>query len=489
MALTQTQNLFHHHAKNKMIASQMRVVIFPRKQWAKIEKAMSSLLHSWQMDEVKKEKQTYHHFQNSQGHVLLAIAEKVSADLAGDLAIASPNKLRDLMGQVWNGIRCSEVKSVQFEFIGLKENEILSCLRGLALASYSVKNPIKKEFVWATSLDGKALSQKILDQAQAYATASSITRDLVNLPANQLNPKTYAEEIQRRLGKLPHTKIKVHTAAELEKKGHQLILAVGNGALHAPCIVEIDYHPKAVKGDPILFIGKGVTFDSGGLDIKPAEGMRLMKKDMAGSAALVGLASMLAENSIKKWVKIYLCLAENAISEHSYRPGDIFHEPNGIKIEIHNTDAEGRLVMASGMSMAQQHHPRSACLIDVATLTGAMRIALGPQISGMLTNNAKLGASLLQAGHIAGENCWQMPLYRPYISMLKSHVADMVNSAGGHGGGITAALFLEKFILPETKWGHLDIYGHSEQPLGAITEVGANSHPLAMLYEFVQEWK
>jgi leucyl aminopeptidase len=231
-----------------------------------------------------------------------------------------------------------------------------------------------------------------------------------------------------------------------------------------------------------------VTFDTGGLDIKPSSNMRLMKKDMGGSAALAGLAHWLGEAQISLPVDIYLGLAENSVDGKSMRPSDVLIARSGMSVEIHNTDAEGRLVLADVLDVAvtQKNADEPSQVIDVATLTGAIKAGLGAEISGLFCNDDSLAKELESAGQLAGEPNWRMPLYSRYGRNMDSSFADIVNCVDGFGGAITAALFLEKFIRGKS-WAHMDIYGWNDRAQGALTFAGGSGQAVQTLIEFLQK--
>jgi leucyl aminopeptidase len=246
-------------------------------------------------------------------------------------------------------------------------------------------------------------------------------------------------------------------------------------------------------GDPshprVALVGKGVCFDTGGLGIKPDAGMKLMKKDMGGSASIVGIAHWLSESGSDVACDLYLALAENAVDAHSFRPGDVLTARNGLTVEIHNTDAEGRLVMADVMDVATNKQIDSApvALIDLSTLTGAMRVAVGTEIAGMFANNDGLADLALSSGQKAGDPAWRIPLWDNYKAQLKSSFADLANASdSGFGGAITAALFLQKFLKHQIPWLHFDLYCWSDRANGAIGDSGGNGQGVQMMVRLLE---
>jgi leucyl aminopeptidase len=251
-------------------------------------------------------------------------------------------------------------------------------------------------------------------------------------------------------------KIDIIVGDELLSQNYPLIHAVGRASLRAPRLIDIRWgNPAARK---VTLVGKGVCFDSGGLDIKPSSGMRLMKKDMGGAATVLGLASALMDLGLDIRLRVLIPAVENSISGLAFRPGDIFKSRKGLTVEIGNTDAEGRLVLADALAEAVSEKPE--LLLDFATLTGAARVALGPDLPALFTPDDGLAEDLMRVGSASGDPLWRLPLWKPYFKQIQSKAADL-NNAGGDGGmagAITAALFLEAFVEPGIAWAHIDTY-------------------------------
>ena len=290
--------------------------------------------------------------------------------------------------------------------------------------------------------------------AALQATATALVRDLVNRPAGDLGPNALEAEAKR-IAKAHKAEFTV-TAGEPLEAGYPLIHAVGKAAMreHAPRLIELEW------GDPrhprIAIVGKGITFDTGGLDIKPSTGMRLMKKDMGGAAHALALAELIMAAHLPVRLHMLVAAAENSISGNAMRPGDIIKSRKGITVEIDNTDAEGRLVLADALTKAIED--KAELIIDFATLTGAARVALGPDLPAMFSNDDSIAIGLLAASKAATDPLWHMPLWAPYMEMLDSDIADMSNSGGGFAGAVTAALFLQKFVPDNVPWVHLDTF-------------------------------
>ena len=284
--------------------------------------------------------------------------------------------------------------------------------------------------------------------------ASALARDLVNTPANDLGPAELATAIRDALEPLGASVSEI-VGDDLLAQGYPLIHAVGAGSDRAPRLVDARWgnpaHPR------VTLVGKGVVFDTGGLDIKPDSAMLLMKKDMGGAANVLGLATAIIGANLPVNLRVLVPAVENAISGRAFRPGDIFRSRKGLTVEIGNTDAEGRLVLADALALADEEAPD--LLIDMATLTGAARVALGPDLPPFYTRDDELAARLQTIAMDSADPLWRLPLWAPYESMLDSKIADTNNvSTGGFAGSITAALFLGKFVAAARSWVHLDIY-------------------------------
>ena len=280
----------------------------------------------------------------------------------------------------------------------------------------------------------------------------TLCRDLTNTPSNDMGPAEL-ETAARALAKQHGAKIQI-TSGDSLGKNFPLVNAVGAGSVRTPRLIDFTW---GKAGDPkITLVGKGVCFDTGGLDIKPDTGMLNMKKDMAGAATALALAHMIMARGLKVRLRVIVPAVENSISGTSFRPRDVYVSRKGISVEIGNTDAEGRLNLADALALADEDKP--ALIVDFATLTGAARVALGPDLPPFFTDDDALAGELTRAGTAENDPVWRMPLWRPYDAMLDSKVADLNNVAtGGHGGAITAALFLRRFVTAKS-WLHLDIF-------------------------------
>ena len=296
------------------------------------------------------------------------------------------------------------------------------------------------------------------ERGLAQATVIAATRDLVNTPAEALGPAELARAVEV-VAKQHGAKFKQVVGDELLKKNFPAIHAVGRAAERAPRLIELnwgsDKHPR------LTLVGKGVCFDSGGLDIKSAEGMRQMKKDMGGAANALGLAALVMAFKLPVRLQLLIPAVENAIAGNAYRPGDVFKTRAGLHIEIGNTDAEGRVILCDALAYAAEHKPD--LIVDMATLTGAARVALGPELPALFTRDTVLARELVDLGLQLDDPMWHMPLWAPYKPGIASDIADIVNTGKGpKGGAINAALFLEYFIPAGQDWLHIDLYAAND---------------------------
>jgi leucyl aminopeptidase len=340
-------------------------------------------------------------------------------------------------------------------------------LRGYKFQKYKTKSRKKKDAaseandrtlkkIVVHSADPKAASQAFAP-ARAMADGVMLARDLVNEPANVLGPAEFASRAKA-LTKLG-VQVEVLGPKVLQKLGMGALLAVGQGSDRPSQVVVMQWKGAGPRsGEPIAIVGKGVTFDTGGISLKPAAGMEDMKGDMAGAACVVGLMHELAARKAKVNAVGIIGLVENMPSGSAQRPGDVVTSMSGQTIEVLNTDAEGRMVLADCLWYAQERFKPKA-IVNLATLTGAVMVALGKEHAGLFSNNDDLSDKLTAAGRATGEKLWRLPLGPKYDKMIDSKVADMKNTGGKWGGSISAAQFLQRFIKDGTPWAHLDIAG------------------------------
>ncbi len=293
-----------------------------------------------------------------------------------------------------------------------------------------------------------------ISEVQMQAEATALVRDLVNCPASDMGPEELAN-IAESIAKRYKAKLEITLGDRLEQ-GYPMIHAVGKAAPRerSPRLIELTWGDE--RHAKIALVGKGITFDSGGLDMKGADNMRLMKKDMGGAAHVLALAQLVMQANLPVRLHVLIAAAENSVGGAAFRPGDVLESRAGISVEIDNTDAEGRLVLADALTRAGEENPE--LILDFATLTGAARTALGPDLPALFANDDELAASLINAGKECGDPVWQLPLWEPYEDMLASDIAETSNSGGAFAGAITAALFLRKFVTGGARWAHFDTY-------------------------------
>ena len=288
---------------------------------------------------------------------------------------------------------------------------------------------------------------------EKVVTAITLVRDLINTPAEDLMPEQLAEATQALAQEFGAT-FEQSVGEELLARNYPLIHAVGRASVHPPRLLDLRW------GDPahpqVTLVGKGVCFDSGGLDLKPSSAMRLMKKDMGGAATALGLARLMMSAGLPIRLRVLIAAVDNAVAGNAFRPGDVIRSRQGLTVEIHNTDAEGRLILCDALSEAAREQPE--LLIDFATLTGAARVALGTEVPALFCNDEVLAAELLAAAEREQDPCWRLPLHQPYREMLDSKIADIANASdSSYAGAITAALFLKEFVPDGLRWAHVDL--------------------------------
>jgi leucyl aminopeptidase len=336
----------------------------------------------------------------------------------------------------------------------------------------------------ATTGKAKPSAKAALTLGQKVAAAINFSRDLSNEPGNALYPESFAAAAEKMVKEYGGLKIQVFDFKEIRRRGMKLIDAVGRGSAHEPRFVHITWSPKGAKGR-LVFVGKGITFDSGGLSIKPAAGMGEMKHDMSGAANVVALMAAVATIKPKVEVHAIAACAENMPDGNAYRPGDIWGSLDGKTVEIVNTDAEGRLVLADALAYARTLTPD--LIVDNATLTGACVVALGTTCAGWYSNEDKAGRDFAKALDDSGEQMWRMPLLDDLREQIKSDVADVKQAGDRHGGSITAALFLREFA-GEGPWVHCDIAGPAslDRPVGWIQSKGASGHGILTFLALIE---
>jgi leucyl aminopeptidase len=309
-----------------------------------------------------------------------------------------------------------------------------------------------------------------------------LARDLINTPTNDMGPNQL-EAAFRGLAAHYKAEVSVISGDDLLKENFPLIHTVGRASADAPRLLELRWGKKGHR--KITLVGKGVCFDTGGLDIKPSSSMLLMKKDMGGAANVMGLALMIMDAKLKVDLRVVIPVVENSISANAFRPGDIYKSRKGLTVQIDNTDAEGRLILADALSYADEEAPD--LMIDMATLTGAARVALGPDLPPFFTDDASFADDLMEASLETDDPLWRLPLYAGYEKDIRTRFADITNApAGGMAGAITAALFLKRFVGKAKSWAHFDIYGWapSERP---HSPGGGEAQAIRALYHHIRQ--
>ncbi len=365
---------------------------------------------------------------------------------------------------------------------------------GFYLKSYSFnkyktlnKEKIDQKIDFKIITKNKETLEKKYKHYHAIKEGVFLSRDLVSEPPNVLNPKNYVKEIQK-LSKLG-LKIKAYNEKELKKLGLNALLGVGLGSVNETYLVTIEWNGKnnSLK-NPLTFVGKGVCFDTGGISLKPARFMEEMKYDMAGSAVVVGLMKSLALRKAKVNAVGVVGLVENMPGGKAQRPGDIVKSYSGKTIEVLNTDAEGRLVLADALSFTEKKY-KPKLIIDLATLTGAIIISLGEEFAGLFSNNEELSKKIIKSSKNVNEKVWRLPLHKNYDKLMNSTIADVqnINYSGG-AGSITAAQFLQRFITNKTPWAHLDIAGMAFSKKAAnLNPQGATGFGVRLLNNLIME--
>ncbi|MBW8638081.1 leucyl aminopeptidase family protein [Hoeflea sp. WL0058] len=320
------------------------------------------------------------------------------------------------------------------------------------------------------------------DRAESIVSGCFLARDLVNTPVNDMGPDDL-EKAVRDLALDCSASVEVISGDALLESNFPMIHAVGRASAQAPRLIDMTWgKPDAPK---VTLVGKGVCFDTGGLDIKPPSSMLLMKKDMGGAANVLGLARMIMKAGLDLRLRVLVPAVENSIAGNAFRPGDILTSRAGLTVEIGNTDAEGRLVLADAMALADEEEPE--IMIDMATLTGAARVAVGTDLAPFFCHSDSLASALLEASDKAFDPLWRMPLFKPYDRLLSSPIADLNNApAGGFAGSITAALFLNRFVQKAKEWAHFDIYAwnRADKP---HAPAGGEAQAIRALYTMLEE--
>ncbi len=425
-------------------------------------------------------------------HVLLMIG-------MGDVADATLETAREMIGTAMNAARRFGAKTLAVEIPVSGDGDVAHVAEAMVVAAqladyafdaYKPKNASRrmKEMTLCIAHGKDVLRvRKAVERGNAIASGVNIARDLVNMPAKVMTPSALAEAAERIAkegGK--NISLTVLDREECEALGMGAYTAVDDGSDTPLKFIHLKYVPERATRKRLVVVGKGVTFDSGGLSLKPGDSMMTMKCDMAGAAAVLGFFSVIGQLQPRVEIHGIIAAVENMPSGKAIRPGDIVKASNGKTIEILNTDAEGRLTLADALTYATKLEPTA--IVDLATLTGACLVALGEEITGLMSNNTELADAVLAAAEDAGEKMWRMPLEKRYKSMIESDIADLRNiPTNRYGGSLTAGLFLEEFVdgLP---WVHLDIAGPAfyEKPVGSYLGKGGTGHGVRTLVELLE---
>jgi len=356
------------------------------------------------------------------------------------------------------GALTRQLPAGDWHFADIPDQSELAML-GVALGAYSFDRYRKRD----SDDIGFAVPDNVAAAAvQRRAEAVFLVRDLINTPANDMGPAAL-EDAVRGLAHAFGADVAVIAGDDLLSANFPMIHAVGRAGTDAPRLIDLVWGPA--DSPKVTLVGKGVCFDTGGLDIKPASGMLLMKKDMGGAANVLGLASMIMSAKINVRLRVLIPAVENSISGNAFRPGDVLTSRKGLSVEVGNTDAEGRLVLADALALGDEEQPQ--LMIDMATLTGAARVALGPDLPPFFTDDDALASEISQAASETADPLWRLPLWSPYDRKLSSRIADLNNvTTDGFAGSVTAALFLRRFVERTTRWAHFDVFGWnpSERP-------------------------
>lgn len=334
---------------------------------------------------------------------------------------------------------------------GIADNELAQETLGWLLQTYRFDR-----YKASTPMAARLIAPDGVDAAEvaALAQGEALTRDLINTPASDMGPPQLEEAVRNLAGEFGAT-IDVIVGEDLLVQNYPMIHTVGRAADRAPRLIDMRWGDE---GPTLTLVGKGVCFDTGGLNIKPGSSMGLMKKDMGGSAAALGLARMIMATNQKIKLRVLIPAVENSISANAFRPQDILTSRKGLTVEINNTDAEGRLVLADALALADEEKPD--LIISMATLTGAARVAVGPDLAPYFTDDAKLASALETAAQSQADPVWRLPFHDAYEAMIEPGIADLDNAPkGGFAGCITAALFLRRFVTDTPRYMHFDIYG------------------------------
>jgi leucyl aminopeptidase len=436
-------------------------------------------------------------FTGSEGKVKMVdtlgriVPERVLLAGLGKRGDLTPEKVRRACGTAVQSLLMPGVKCVGVLFPAGVEYTSAAvegfCLGGYTFESYKTKREESSEIEELKILHDEKTSlgfaEKLIVETKAICDAVCFTRDLVSQPGNVATPSYLAEKAAEMAGRFSLS-YRIWEKDEIERQSMEALLAVAKGSHQPPRFITLEYRGGEEGTAPTVLVGKGITFDAGGISLKPREGMEKMKNDMAGAAVVMGTLIAVAGLKLPVNVVGLIPAAENLPGGGAFKPGDIIKSMSGQTIEINNTDAEGRLVLCDALHHARSYNP--SAIIDIATLTGACVVALGGFATGLLGNDDTLKKELLKAGEATGDRVWELPLWDEYGEAMKSDIADMKNSGGPSGGTISAAWFLKNFV-GETKWAHLDIAGTAWEEKGRhYLPKGATGAGVRLLVEYLR---
>ena len=407
--------------------------------------------------------------------------------------MSNPSDCENIGSKLYDYLKKNKLENscIETNKIDLSQDQLERIVHGAKLKSYNFniyKSDKNKNKNITLNIVGKKInkSNKLRKNLDALLDGVFFTRDLVSEPGNILHPDEYANRLIK-LKKLG-LKVTIYDQRKLKKMGFNALLGVGQGSIRGSYLVTIEWKGNKSNSKPLAFVGKGVCFDTGGISLKPAKFMEDMTYDMAGSAVVVGLMKNFALRKSKINAVGVVGLVENMPGSNAQRPGDIVKSYSGKTIEVLNTDAEGRLVLADALTYTEKKF-KPELIVDLATLTGAIIVCLGSEYAGLFSNNDKLSKQIFEAGEKVDEKVWRLPLHKNYDKLLNSKNADMqnINYVGG-AGSTTAAQFLQRFIINKTPWAHLDIAGMAFSKYGgALNSGGATGYGVRLLNKFVEE--
>ena len=408
-------------------------------------------------------------FDASKYRKVLKAAACVLSNIKGNTAINCLVELdvegKDAHWKSRQAVECQEDANYKFDKLKSKKDKEKDGLKKVTF-SLSTKTDLKK-------------SKNAVKEGLALANGMNLTKELANLPANICTPTYLASQAQKLARKFKKVKVSVLNEAAMQRLGMNALLSVSRGSRQPAKLITIEYNGAAKSKKPIALVGKGITFDSGGISIKPSAAMDEMKYDMCGAASVFGTLQAIAELKLPINVVGVIPASENLPGGNASKPGDIVKSMSGQTIEILNTDAEGRLVLCDALTYVKKSNPEF--VIDIATLTGAVLVALGVHATGLLSNNDKLASHLISAGETSRDRVWQLPLWDEYQEAINSPFADIQNIGDRYAGTITAACFLSRFAK-EYKWAHLDIAGTA---WNSGKNKGATARPVPLLTQFI----